>query len=426
MMTQKYDYIVVGAGLCGLTLTKELQDKNKKILILEKGNFIKNLGSFMDAFLFYDKHSLLWSRQGVLIYRVIGVGGTSIASCGNAVELSSEQYKKIGIDFKKELDEAKKECFVRCDLPLGKIATKMMVVANRLGYAMRPMPKFNINGNCLQCGNCVFGCKHNAKWTAVEQLRSFDTHKNIHMVTGITGERILTNHGNAVGIEAIKHKFKKVTYFADKIILTAGGIGTPIILQNSGISEAGSNLFVDLFNVVYGESSVKQNQRNEMPMSIVYDKFREKEGFILSPILDNFIGFLSTSEFRNMTKVFRLDKIIGIMVKIADDEVGKVWCNGLIDKAPTKGDIIKLEKGDKIARDILVQCGISPKKIFVSKLRGAHPGGTAKIGTVVNNRLETRINNLFVCDASVLPFAPGVPPMLSLIALSKWFGKHII
>lgn len=56
---------------------------------------------------------------------------------------------------------------------------------------------------------------------------------------------------------------------------------------------------------------------------------------------------------------------------------------------------------------------------------GAHPGGTAAIGEAVNKNLETKIKGLFVCDASVLPTSPGLPPILAIIALSKRFARKL-
>lgn len=55
----------------------------------------------------------------------------------------------------------------------------------------------------------------------------------------------------------------------------------------------------------------------------------------------------------------------------------------------------------------------------MSKVQDAHPGGTAAIGTVVDRDLQTKIDGLFVCDASVLPVTPGFPPMLTIGALAK-------
>jgi choline dehydrogenase-like flavoprotein len=60
---------------------------------------------------------------------------------------------------------------------------------------------------------------------------------------------------------------------------------------------------------------------------------------------------------------------------------------------------------------------------MTTKIRGAHPGGTAAIGEVVNKNLETRIKGLFVSDASVLPTSPGLPPIVTIVALAKRLSK---
>ena len=62
---------------------------------------------------------------------------------------------------------------------------------------------------------------------------------------------------------------------------------------------------------------------------------------------------------------------------------------------------------------------------MISIPQGTHPGGTAAIGEVVNANLETEISNLYVCDASVLPTAPGLPPILTIIALAKRLAKSL-
>lgn len=76
-----------------------------------------------------------------------------------------------------------------------------------------------------------------------------------------------------------------------------------------------------------------------------------------------------------------------------------------------------------IAKEILIKAGVDPKSIIITSPRGAHPGGTAPIGITVDKNHETKIKNLFVADASVLPEAPGLPPILTIIALSKRLAK---
>ena len=41
------------------------------------------------------------------------------------------------------------------------------------------------------------------------------------------------------------------------------------------------------------------------------------------------------------------------------------------------------------------------------------------MGTIVNSDLQTKVDGLVVCDASVLPTAPRLPPILTMVALAK-------
>lgn len=415
-MKKEFDYIIVGAGLCGLVLAKELCNKNKKVLVLEKGRAVNRLGKVRQGVFFYDRWNTLFGTvQHYPIYRSFGVGGTSLISCGNAVRFSDSQYKQMGLDFRGELEEAKRECFVRDNgLCIGVVSRQIMDSANKLGYAMSPMPKFSITGNCASCGNCIMGCSHGAKWTSAECLK--ETKKeNLSLITNMPVNKVDIKAGKAIGVGG---------FFAEKVILSAGGLSTPVILQKSGI-KAGENLFVDFFDVVYGRKE-GSNQIKELPMSVVCSKFHQSDGFVLSPFVDNYVGFLPNVKFSYFPDVLRMKDFMGIMVKIADDDIGRVNKNGSIDKMPTYQDFKKLKKGNDIAAEILMSCGVKKGSVFATKARGAHPGGTAAIGRVVNNNLETPVKNLYACDASVLPFAPGLPPMLSLIALTKHFAKKIL
>jgi choline dehydrogenase-like flavoprotein len=71
----------------------------------------------------------------------------------------------------------------------------------------------------------------------------------------------------------------------------------------------------------------------------------------------------------------------------------------------------------------LTAAGCDPHSLVTTRTQGAHPGGTAAIGKVVDTDLQTRVQNLFVCDASVLPAAPGLPPILTIAALAKRLAK---
>jgi choline dehydrogenase-like flavoprotein len=113
-----------------------------------------------------------------------------------------------------------------------------------------------------------------------------------------------------------------------------------------------------------------------------------------------------------------------MMVKIKDDNQGQVTSEEVV-KYSTARDVGLLSEGAALAGSILVNAGADPTRLVSTPARGAHPGGTAAIGSVVDSNLETEIENLFVADASVLPSAPGAPPVLTILALAKRLGRYI-
>ena len=114
------------------------------------------------------------------------------------------------------------------------------------------------------------------------------------------------------------------------------------------------------------------------------------------------------------------------MTKIADEPVGRVYPDGTVSKPVTKKDWARLREGSSIAKEILVKAGADSSSILTSAPQGAHPGGTAAVGKVVDENLQTRVENLFVCDASVLPTAPGIPPILTIAALAKRLATKLV
>ena len=213
------------------------------------------------------------------------------------------------------------------------------------------------------------------------------------------------------------------TSSADNVILAAGGLGTPVILQNSGIPHAGPGLFIDLFVNTYGTTR-GLNQIHEPAMAVVDLEFHQEKGFILSPFMSH-SRLVRFAEIGARGLASSSKSLIGIMAKTTDDPAGCVFPDGSVSKPVTEADRRRLKEGSEISREILVKAGAEPKSIVVSKVQGGHPGGTAAIGKVVDKDLQTKVDGLFVCDASVLPAAPGLPPMLTIGALAKRLAKTL-
>lgn len=397
----------------------ELAKRGKKVLILEKGSIISRIGTEAAAVNFYDKFGKLSTIQGNIVYRAIMVGGSTVVSCGNGVRSLEHELKRLGVDISVELDEARRELSVKLfDLQLmGDGTRRIMEASYEAGIPFVPMPKFVDFTKCISCGNCVLGCMPRAKWTALDFVQKAQEY-GATLATNFILDKIVVSGGRAVGVEGTVAG-RKIDIKAQKIIISAGAVETPVILQKTGI-ECGNKIFCDLYSIVYGISDVGLSR--EPAMAIFNDDFYEKKGFILSTFLDTPLSLMMT-DVRYYQLAIKRDKLLGIMVKIKDDMAGKVFSNGKISKIITSYDKIKLNTGIALAEKILAAAKIKNGKITVTKARGAHPGGTVAIGEIIDQNQETKIKNLFVSDASVLPEAPGLPPILTIVALSKRLAK---
>jgi len=224
--------------------------------------------------------------------------------------------------------------------------------------------------------------------------------------TAIT--EIITEQGKVTGVKSKNREFK-----ADMVVLSAGAISTPRLLSKTGI-KAGDNLFVDTFVTVGGMfKGVKFNKEVLMYALI------KQDDIILSPHYSEIL----VDKLKD--KKARKKDILGMMIKIKDDASGKVTPDSVV-KHSTARDVELLSRGSAIAGSILTEAGVDPRTLVSTPPRGAHPGGTAAMGKVVDTNLETDIPGLYVADASVFPEAPGAPPVLTIIALAKRLAKHII
>jgi len=423
----KYDYVIVGSGAGGATLARELARRGKRPLVIETGKLERNVGTYRASTRFYDAHGAgilkmpKMSREGAVIWRTFMAGGSTVVSCGNGVRCLEKELSELGINLEAELSEAESELHVApiAERLLSDGSREIMRASRELGYTMELMPKFISQKGCRKCGQCVLGCPNNAKWTALDYLEEAEA-GSAQIMYGTRCISVDMENGRVKGIKVIGPQ-GAVDIMADVVIIAAGGLGTPVILQNSGIRNAGTVLFIDFLVNTYGTTD-GLNQIHEPAMALVSHDFYQSRGFILSPFV-SYPKIMRIMELGVRGLNTQDNKIIGIMTKIRDEPIGQVYPDGTVSKPVTKKDREKLDEGSRISKEILKKAGA--KKLFVSRVQGGHPGGTAAIGKVVDSNMQTQIHNLFVCDASILPTAPGLPPILTIVALAKRLAKHL-
>ena len=427
MSDKKYDYVIVGSGAGGATLAMELAKKGKSVLVVERGIREEKLGSTMDNMRYFDSRGLTKmppkSIEGAILWRTLMAGGSTVVSCGNGVRCLEKELGEFGINLDIEFSDLEEETGVNpYDERRLSEGSKMILEASRgLGYKMEPMPKFIDPQKCRRCGNCSMGCKYGAKWTALDFLDKA-IENGAEILYKALVEKVLIENGKVRGVSLMGDD-GQTEIMADAVILAAGGFGTPIILQKSGIEEAGSNFFMDLFINTYGIAK-DLNQTDEPIMALVDHEFYESKGFIISPFIhQSRMGRFLDIGMKGM--LMPTDGLLGIMTKSRDDSAGTIYPDGTFSKPITDKDRERLNEGSSISREILIKAGADSKSITVSKISGAHPGGTAAIGKIVDKDLQAKADNLFVCDASVLPISPGMPPILTIAALAKRLAKTL-
>ena len=391
--------VIVGSGAGGATLARELGINGFNVTLLEKGNSI----NIEKAHQCYENENI-----GVELLKTSCVGGSTLVTAGNAVHACQNEFKKIGIDLTQEFDQIDKELNVGTmpDTHFGEGTLKIMEAAESMGLNMEKMPKFINPDKCIPCGKCVFGCPRNAKWSSLDYLdeaKSF----GVSLVENSPVTKVLTDNGQVTGVMSHEHK-----YDANVVVLCPGATETPGLLSTAGI-EAGDKFFVDTF-VTVGGLLQDINFHKEVSMNALY----KGDGFILAPHYTSLIAPIFEKYGANEKD------ILSMMVKIPDEMSGFVE-DGVVVKNNTANDVALLASGSALAGSILTEAGVDPATLVSTPARGAHPGGTAAIGDVVDTNLETEIEGLYVSDASVFPKSPGAPPILTILALAKRLGKHL-
>ena len=397
--------IVVGTGAGGGILAYELTKNNIPVTIIERGPYIDS----KDAFKYYDKYS-----DDVDLLTTTCVGGASIVAMGNMVRALDEEFHEFGIDLADAYEYVEELVGVHQldDSHIGRGTQAFLDAGQELGLNTFKMPKAIREEDCIQCGKCAWGCPVNAKFSG-KDLVDRAVENGATLICDAEVLEVISEDGKACGVTYIKDGNVESIY-SNTVILSAGAIGTTLILRKSGIKDAGQEIFFDPFVSVGGYiKDINFNTEVQMAGLIV------GENFVLSPHFSSFIR-------ANIPDDGVEDKdILSIMVKTADECRGYVGDDGDVVKINTIQDIRYLAEGVATAGFVLEKAGVDPSTIGSTVYRGAHPGGTAKIGKIVDSNQETEIKGLFVSDASVLPISPGKPPILTILALSKRLADYL-
>ncbi|KQC08382.1 MAG: hypothetical protein APR55_11690 [Methanolinea sp. SDB] len=391
--------IVVGSGAGGATVARELASAGHPVLIIERGPEIPE----QDAHRHYAN-----VNAEVKLMRTCCLGGTTMVSGGNALRCLEPELRVLGIDLSAEFAETERELGVQ-ELPddlIGEGTRRLMDASLDLGLPVRKMPKFIDPDRCCRDGRCSLGCPVSARWTAVRFIREAQEN-GAQVITGQAVSSVCVRHGEVSGVRCGTRE-----YSDDLVVIAAGALETPRLIRPLGIPA--SPLFCDTFATIGGVFPDIGFDR-DVPMGT----YLAHDRCLVMPHYSRQLGALLQETGETVGE----GDVLSMMVKIADQDSGRL--GETIEKGVTAADARILAGGVSVAGAILHEAGVDPKTFRTAPLRGPHPGGTARIGVAVDNTLMTGIGGLYVADASVLPTAPGSPPILTIISLAKYAARRM-
>jgi len=411
-----FDAIVVGSGPAGASVARGLTRRRKRVLILERGSD----GPLKEGFGMARIINAVSAGNNLAAARTFTTGGTTAIYFAVAEPPPLEIFSSLGIDLSEELTEAKRElplCVVP-DTLLGAQALRVRESTMALGYLWKKSTML------VDLSKCRSGYVYEAKWNARNYLKEAVA-DGATLLTRAKAIRVLVEKEGAVGVEyrlqTAKGKPEVRQAFGTKIILAAGGAATPIILRDSGIVDVASKGFYCHPNfAVFGLVGAMKGGEN----------FTGSGGTVIDDDIE--VGDASPARAfyrmlmlgkRRWIRAFLHSKSIGVGVMVKEGLGGQLSEDGRYHKELTREDLVKLKKGEEVARQIIRHAG--GKQIYTMPLAAAHIGGAVKINEHVDSNLETKYNNLHVCDGSVLPEDVKVTPTLTLICLGKYLAKQV-
>ncbi|MFC6159148.1 GMC oxidoreductase [Kribbella jiaozuonensis] len=271
-MSFDYDVVIVGSGFGGSVSALRLTEKGYRVAVLEAGarfedtTFAKNSWD-TKRFLFAPKLGMygiqrISALRDVIILSGAGVGGGSLVYANTLYEplpafYADRQWAHI-TDWKSELapyyDQAKRMLGVTTYPGFTPADKVMKQVADDLGVGdtFHPTPVGVFFGEagvevddpyfggagprrtgCIDCGECMTGCRHNAKNTLTKNYLYLaeKSGAEVYSLTTVTSVEPLAGGGYAVDTRRTSNKKLTRRFTAQQVIFAASALGTAKLLH---------------------------------------------------------------------------------------------------------------------------------------------------------------------------------------------------
>jgi choline dehydrogenase-like flavoprotein len=471
------DVVVVGTGAGGAVVARELAERGLAVVMIEEGEFhgreaFTGHAVEMQRKLYRDMGATVAVGNAVIPIPVgRAVGGTTVINSGTCYRTPERVLKKwqdLGLD---ELSpERLAPYFARVEgvlgvapaakQHLGGVARVIARGCDALGYSHQPLQR-----NAPECdgqGVCCFGCPTDAKRSTNVSYVPLALKAGATLFAGFKVERILRDGERAAGVEgrgrAPDGSERKITVRARAVVISAGTLMTPLLLEDNGMGtssgQLGRNLSIHPAMAAMALFDEKIDGANAIPQGYAIEHFHD-EGMLFEgafAALDIAAASFTIIGPRLVELLEKYDHLACFGVMIEDHSRGRVrrgpGGRPLITYRIDDHDTARLKRAAEILARVYFAAGarsVFPMVHGFDELRGEddlarfrnarlkardfdlsayHPLGTARMGRDARSSVvgqDHQVHDtpgLYVADGSVVPTSPAVNPQVTIMALA--------
>ena len=459
-MSERYDVVVVGSGAGGGVVAGELADRGRRVLLLELGPHLT--AADFTRWEAKATHDLWWPIRFALVdggaggvVSLIGgrcVGGSTTINTKVALRAHAKDYAKwreasgFEVDLTPNYERVEARLGVRERTDWRKSVHTIEPGFRALGSELEPVMSYT-DGNCMSCGSCLQGCPTNAgKSTLNTYIHDAWAAGRLEVRAHARVERIVVEDGEARGVEYVNGDGTPTRVDAGAVVVAAGTLNTPQLLQRSGLSSPviGRNLGFHPSRLMFGLFDEPQDAHMVYPITAhaMDHQHDEDGGFIVeATTLMDPIGFATTVEDENgplwgdalveHMRAFR--RWIGMLVMVNDENNGTVSLDDQGNEQFTadfnESERTRIDAAFDFTRGVFEAAGAS--KVRWTGLVTTHVQGTCRMGAdpersaVDENAQSWEVKRLYVGDGSLVPRTLSVNPSLTIMALADRLAAHL-
>ena len=498
------DVIVIGSGAGGSVAAARLAEAGHQVLVLEEGPYMRGADfTERDA----EMTRALYAERGLrttddlsvslLQGRAVG-GGTTVnwmimlRTRDQVLEEWAARHGTTGMspaELRPVFELVERETHAR-PVPDDAHSPNNRVIldgARSLGWRATPAV-INARG-CVRSGFCGHGCRYDAKQGTIAtylpravaagaRIVSDARAQRIEIVERSAGARFPLKRVTVATLDrATGRAVASFTAEAPVVVLAAGAVGTPVLLQRSGMGGGGVGRFLRLHptTAVIGLYDRDMYGAGGIPLSAMCDEFIDRDGagygyWIECPPLHPVLAAAAASGFgEEHASLMREFPRMGSLIALVRDGADRDLSNGSVRARRGGGVSIRYRLGPADARHLAEAvasaarlhlaagareaCTLHTRPVHVRRDHGAeglaelaarslapndialfsaHVNGTCRLGddprtSGVSAETAERhgVRGLFACDGSILPTALGVNPQETIMALASIYAERI-